>query len=460
MKKILNCFFYIILIFQSCSEPKVFEINIPEGQNPYDSLFIQELITGETIAKIPLNSLQRKYFFPIKQPLLTSFQVKGQESSYLSILEPGSKKELVFGGEGLKTKNEVADSLSNYIWHSTNEMFSRHGGLLLGGGDLKMVKEKFDSLIAKRQEIISKIPEKFSEGERAILNYQNQARAKNFLLFYGRIVRELDPSDPYFDFVTEIPAYGTEAKSLPDLILYQYEIEFLRENHTIQSIPDFLEIIESRTANQDLEDFLKAYYIQSVIEFPTYWRPHHQLFTTENINDALEREKENPYSYIISRASNSFFSPMAGVAAFDFEAKTIDDSQFKLSSLKGKLVLIDAWATWCGPCIQHRPKILEIASKYSDDPRIAVVMVSVDSELDKWKNYVPKTNPTSLGYEVNVPDGMNHTFGEKYLIKAIPKYFLINSEGVIISSDLPEPSLGMEQIIEKELIKMKKAQAH
>jgi hypothetical protein len=55
---------------------------------------------------------------------------------------------------------------------------------------------------------------------------------------------------------------------------------------------------------------------------------------------------------------------------------------------------------------------------------------------------------------------MNHTFGEKYLIKAIPKYFLINSEGVIISSDLPEPSLGMEQIIEKELIKMKKAQAH
>lgn len=460
MKKILNFFFGIFLIFQACSDPKVFELTVPEGQNPYDSLFIQELITGETIAKLPLNSHQRKFFFPIKQPLLTSFQVKGNESSYLSILEPGSKKELIIVSEGLKTKNEVADSISNYIWHSTNEMFSRYGSLLFRGGDLEIVKEKFDSLISKRQEVISKTSGELSEGERAILNYQNQARAKNFLLYYGRIVRGLAPSDPYFDFVTEIPSYGTEAKSLPDLILYQYEIEFLRKNDSIPTIPDFLEIIESRTSNQDLEDFLKAYYIQSVIEFPTYWRPHQQLFTTDNINSALEREMENPYSYLINRASNSFFSSMTGVAAFNFEAKRIDDSPFKLSDLKGKLVLIDAWATWCGPCIRHRPRILEIASKYSDDPRIAVVMVSVDSELDKWKSYVSRTNPTSFGYEVNIPDGMNNTFGDKYLVKAIPKYFLINSEGVILSSDLPEPSLGMEQMIEKELEKMKKAQAH
>lgn len=460
MKKILNFFFGIFLIFQACSDPKVFEINVPEGQNPYDSLFIQELITGETIAKLPLNSHQRKFFFPIKQPLLTSFQVKGNESTFLSILEPGSKKELVFDGKDFNTKNQIADSLNNYIWHSTDEMFSRYGRLIFGGGDPEIVKEKFDSLIAKRQEYISKSSDKLTKGELAILTYHNQARANNFLMFYGRIVRSLVPTDSYFDFVEKFPAFGNEAKSLPDLILYQYEIEYLRKNDSIHSIPSFLEIIESRTADPDLRNFLKAYYIQSAIEHPSYWRPHKHLFTTDQIKVALDREKDNPYSYLINRASNSLFSSMAGVAAYDFEANRLDDSSFKFSDLRGKLVLIDAWATWCGPCIQHRPRILEIASKYSDDPRIAVVMVSVDSELDKWKSYVSRTNPTSFGYEVNIPDGMNDTFGDKYLVKAIPKYFLINPEGIIISSDLPEPSLGMEQMIEKELEKIKKAQAH
>ncbi|TDQ17132.1 thiol-disulfide isomerase/thioredoxin [Algoriphagus boseongensis] len=456
MNKILNFFFGLFLIFQSCTNPNVFEITVPEGQNPYDSLFIQEFITGETIAKFPLNSPQRKFYFPIQQTLIANFQIKGTEWIYLSILEPGSKKELVFDGQNFGTKDQVADSLNNYIWHSTDEMFSRYGRLIFGGGDPEIVKEKFDSLIATRQESISKVSDRLTKGELAILTYHNQARANNFLMYYGRIIRKLAPKDSYFDFVEKFPAFGTEAKSLPDVILYQYEIEYLRKNDSIQSIPSFLELIESRTADPDLRNFLKAYYIQSAIEHPSYWRPHQHLFTTDQIKVALEREKDNPYSYLINRASNSFFSSLAGVAAYDFEANQVDDSPFKFSDLRGKLVLIDAWASWCGPCIQHRPKILEIASKYENDPRIAVVMVSVDSQLDKWKNYVAKTNPAGFGYEVNIPDGMNDTFGDKYLVKWIPKYFLIDPEGIIVSSDLPEPSLGMEQLIEKELEKMKK----
>ena len=458
MKKILNSFLGLFLIIQSCSDPKVFEINIPEEQNPYDSLFIQELITGETLAKIPLNSHQRKFFFPIANPTLTSFQIRGKEFSYLSILEPGSKKQLIFQGEEFQTENNQADFLANYIWNSTDEMFSRYGRLLFGTRDLELVKEKFDSLVASREVLQNDAKPQLSQGEKAVLSYQNLARAYNFLMYYGRIVNQLPPNDPYFDFIEKIPDYGQEARSLPDMILYKYEIEYLRKNDSIPSIPAFLEIIESKTTETDLSAFLKAYYIQSVIENPSYWRPHQHLFTTDQIKEALEREQENPYSYLINRASNSFFSSMAGVPAYDFEAKNPDDSAFKLSDLQGKLVLIDAWATWCGPCIQHRPKILELAEKYKNDPHVAVVMVSIDSQIDKWKNYVSNTNPEGFGHEVNIADGMNDTFGDKYLVKSIPKYFLIDSKGIILSSDLPEPSIGLEQMIEKEVEKMKKSE--
>jgi len=81
-------------------------------------------------------------------------------------------------------------------------------------------------------------------------------------------------------------------------------------------------------------------------------------------------------------------------------------------------------------------------------------MVSVDSELDRWKNFVSRTNPKGFGIEVNIPNGINDIFGDKYLVKAIPKYFLIDPKGIIISSDLPEPSLGMEKMIEFELEKI------
>ena len=447
--------FFAGLFFTACSQPsKVFDIIVPEGNSTSDTLFIQELITGNVLGKLPLNSSQKSFSFPIKGQLLASVQVKGSDKAYLTILGPGISKNLTTIGDFFVTENSPADSMANVIWHSTNEMFSRYAGLIFRDGDPESVKEKFDSLIEARDNVLMHIEPRISDSEKALLNYQNQARAYNFLMYYGRIVKEFDPKDPYFDFIKKINSFDSEAKSLPDMVLFKYEIELLREQDSIQDIQTFLGEIEKKTENPDLKNFLKAYYIQSVIENPFYWRLHEQLFTSDKIIEALVREKSNPYSFLINRASDSFFSSMAGVEAFNFTAKKSNDSDFSLSDLKGKVILIDAWATWCGPCVQHRPNILEIAAKYQNDPRVAVLMVSVDSELDRWKNYISRTNPQNYGIEVNIPDGMNDTFGDKYLVKAIPKYFLIDPNGIIISSDLPEPSLGMEKMIESALEKM------
>ncbi len=443
------------LFITSCSQPsKVFDIIVPEIKPEFDSLFIQELITGKVLGKVPLNSYQKDFSFPIEGQLLASIQVKGSDKSYLTILGPGVSKSLKLSGDFFVTEESPADSMANVIWHSTNDMFSSYAGLIFRDGDPESVKEKFDSLIESRDKLIKRLGPRISESEQALLNYQNQARAYNFLMYYGRIVKGFEAQDPFFDFIKKINSYESEVKSLPDMILFKYEIELLRKQDSIQDIQTFLGEIEKKTQNLDLQNFLKAYYIQSVIEHPSYWRPHEQLFTSEKITEALEGEKSNPYSFLINRASDSFFSSMAGVEAFDFKAKKSDNSEFTLSDLEGKVILIDAWATWCGPCVKHRPNILEIAAKYQNDPRVAVLMVSVDSEVDRWKNFVSRTNPQNFGIEVNIPGGMNDDFGDKYLVKAIPKYFLIDPKGIIISSDLPEPSLGMEKMIDFELEKM------
>lgn len=315
------------------------------------------------------------------------------------------------------------------------------------------VRDLFDSLVQVRQDQLKGFESVLSKEEMGLLTYQNKSRAYSFLMFYGRIIKKISFGDEFFSFIDDIENDNIFAKSLPNPLLYKYEIQLLKERGSIENINVFLEFIEANTFSENLRDFLKAVYLKEVIENPSYWRPHEKLFNTNTIKEALQRESDNTYAFLIDGASNSFFTSQQGVKGYDFKAYRSDGSELRLSDLKGKLIVIDTWATWCGPCIQHRPKMLEIARKYQNNPKVAILMISIDRSQEKWLDYIQKTNPDNFGLELHIPDGMNADFGDKYLIKSIPKYFLIDHEGIILNSDLMEPSIGMEQIIEREMEK-------
>ena len=438
-----------------CKQKNEFVIVIENNKTDYDTLYVQEIITGRTIGKVPLNKSDNKeYRFPINEATLGELVVRGTETTYLTIVSPNVKKIISIDSISIKTNNSISDSLANYLWKTTNEMFSKHGKVIFAQDNPDRVKSLFDSLTLVRSNLINEYKSKLNEGEIGILDYQNKARVHSFLMFYGRIVKRYKPKDHFFDFIDSIDNENIYSKTLPDNLLFKFEILFLKENDSIPNIEAFLKFIERQTQTKDLQDFLKANYLKGVIEHPSYWRKHENLFNTKSITDALQNESKNQYSYLIESASSSFFASQKGVKGFDFVADKIDGSKLNLSDLKGKIVVIDIWATWCGPCVDQRPNMLEIAKKYMDNPKVAILMISVDSSVDKWKKYVNRTNENNYGIELHIPDGMNTEFGYKYLIKAIPKYVLIDREGVIFDSNLPEPSIGMEQLIERESEKL------
>jgi len=328
-------------------------------------------------------------------------------------------------------------------------MFSQHNKVIFVQNNPEKVRSIFDSLVQVRHEQLNKFESQLTDDEFGILDYQNKARAYSFLMYYGRIVKHYSPDNGFFSFISSIDNKNIYSKSLPDNILYKYEIMILKEKDSIENIDAFLKFIETQTTTNDLQDFLKAIYLKSVIERPSYWRRHENLFTTNTIKNALQRESTNKYSYLINEASNSFYASQKGVKGYDFTAFKLDGTELKLSDLKGKIVVIETWATWCGACIDQRPKMIELAKKYKDNPSVVFLMVSVDNSVDRWKKYVTRTNENQYGIEVNIPDGMNGKFGDKYLIKAIPKYILLDKDGIIIDSNLPEPSIGMEQLIKR-----------
>ena len=77
---------------------------------------------------------------------------------------------------------------------------------------------------------------------------------------------------------------------------------------------------------------------------------------------------------------------------FDFAGMTLDGKPLDLSRYQGKVVLVDFWATWCGPCIKEMPNIFENYKKYGNQG-FDVIGVSVDEDLNALAEYVTKERP-------------------------------------------------------------------
>jgi len=106
---------------------------------------------------------------------------------------------------------------------------------------------------------------------------------------------------------------------------------------------------------------------------------------------------------------------------------TIDGRHVSMDGLAGKVVLIDFWATWCGPCREALPHLRDVAQKFQDQPFV-VLSVSLDSDDAKWKDFVNKNNMTWLQYRDGKWTGPIAT---QFDVKAIPATFSIDTDGVL-----------------------------
>jgi thiol-disulfide isomerase/thioredoxin len=103
----------------------------------------------------------------------------------------------------------------------------------------------------------------------------------------------------------------------------------------------------------------------------------------------------------------------------------LDGSKFNLDEMGGRVVLIDFWATWCGPCNAELPHMQQIAREFAGQP-LVIISVSWDSDETKWKDFVQKHEMTWVQYR-----DADHKLSEQFGVDAIPHYFTIDSDGVL-----------------------------
>ncbi|WP_215232261.1 TlpA family protein disulfide reductase [Dyadobacter linearis] len=193
--------------------------------------------------------------------------------------------------------------------------------------------------------------------------------------------------------------------------------------------------IESKNFIPPLEEHLKAANIND-------WFRTNGL--SEEVNSLWANYQKTGRNALYKKAIQKSYDKWAALApgkpAPNFTGTTADGKPISLSSLKGKLVYVDVWATWCGPCRDEFPHSKKLVKEFEGNDKIAFLYVSTDSNIDTWKKLLPDKSVPAGIHMHQKQDGQPDAIWENYHLWGIPRYILIDAEGKMLKTHAPRPS--------------------
>jgi peroxiredoxin len=191
----------------------------------------------------------------------------------------------------------------------------------------------------------------------------------------------------------------------------------------------FADLVESRRSW--IKGHLSSPVALMVLE--DHWREFEPEEVTKICNEFMpEVKKHTACSALVSMVTSLPIEVMNRKAP-DFTAKDTADIPVPLKSFRGKYVLIDFWASWCGPCRAENPNVVKAYSAYHPKG-FEILGVSLDQNKDPWIKAIHKDNLTWT--QVSDLRGWGSEIAKLYNVTAIPNNFLVNPDGKIIGTNL------------------------
>lgn len=158
------------------------------------------------------------------------------------------------------------------------------------------------------------------------------------------------------------------------------------------------------------------------------------LEKTENaFNKLTPNVRESVFGKKLKGAIDLMKSVTSGAPAPDFTLPSPDGNEIKLSDFRGKYLLLDFWASWCGPCLREVPNVKKVYDAYHDKG-FEILGVSLDEDAEAWKNAI-RSNHLNWNH-VSSLEGWGCPVAKKYSVSAVPTMILIDPAGNIIDGKL------------------------
>lgn len=166
-------------------------------------------------------------------------------------------------------------------------------------------------------------------------------------------------------------------------------------------------------------------------------------FTTNNQKYMLTDAQKKEMKVLAEQAKLQ----VPGGASMNFSYPDINGKTRSLSDYRGKVVLLDVWATWCAPCIAEQPA-LETLEKSFEGKDVVFISVSIDTDKAKWKDMVEKKKLSGVHLFTNNTGSLV----SDYKVITVPRYILIDKEGKMVAFDAARPSdAKLKALIESKI---------
>ena len=142
-------------------------------------------------------------------------------------------------------------------------------------------------------------------------------------------------------------------------------------------------------------------------------------------------QQNNPYPEYTEAIREFLYKALKlqpGQPAPDFTLHDLDGQPVSLSQFKGQVVLLDFWASWCGPCLIDLPDLRKIKEKTAALP-VVFLNVSIDTDDAAWREAIDKHEIKGIHVRA---DGFNSDVAKSYQVTGIPSYYLVDSQGLIV----------------------------